>query len=252
MITISDALILLCLTLGHIISIFLLQPELWVEGEETNKFSSKDLWLHSLIAAAIPFLLLRIIGITSFETLLVIFILHFSIVLIKIFFENKIENHRILIFILEQTLYVAVILILFLCLSSNKPLYYFHYFSDSKHLYRYLIVLSSIFFLTKPAGIIIALLTKKFRDDLETRLGLEKAGTWIGILERLLIFAFVMTNNLQNIGFLIAAKSVFRLSEYKENIKFSEYVIIGTLLSFTIAIMIGLFSKHLLFFYAYF
>ncbi len=71
---------------------------------------------------------------------------------------------------------------------------------------------------------------------------LEDAGTYIGILERLLVFVFIILNQWAAVGFLIAAKSVFRfgdLSAAKER-KLTEYVLIGTLISFGIAIITGI------------
>ena len=71
---------------------------------------------------------------------------------------------------------------------------------------------------------------------------LENAGKYIGMLERLFVFAFVVTNHWQAIGFLLAAKSVFRfgdLSKSKDR-KLTEYILIGTLLSFGLAIITAL------------
>ena len=63
-----------------------------------------------------------------------------------------------------------------------------------------------------------------------------------GMLERLFVFIFVVTGNWQGIGFLLAAKSVFRFGDLKESKsrKLTEYILIGTLLSFGIAITTGL------------
>lgn len=71
--------------------------------------------------------------------------------------------------------------------------------------------------------------------------GLPNAGKWIGFLERILILTFIFTNNIEGIGFLLAAKSVFRFGELNKakDIKITEYVLIGTFASFTIAILIG-------------
>ncbi len=66
--------------------------------------------------------------------------------------------------------------------------------------------------------------------------GLPNAGKWIGYLERILILTFVFTSNIEGVGFLLAAKSVFRFGEL---IKTTEYVLIGTFTSFTIAILLG-------------
>lgn len=71
--------------------------------------------------------------------------------------------------------------------------------------------------------------------------GLPNAGKWIGYLERILILTFIFTDNIEGIGFLLAAKSVLRFGELNKakDIKITEYVLIGTFASFTIAILIG-------------
>jgi hypothetical protein len=71
---------------------------------------------------------------------------------------------------------------------------------------------------------------------------LENAGTFIGILERLFVFTFVVIGKWEAIGFLLAAKSIFRFGDLKESKdrKLTEYILIGTLLSFGIAIAVGL------------
>lgn len=71
---------------------------------------------------------------------------------------------------------------------------------------------------------------------------LNNAGKYIGILERILVFSFILVGKWEAIGFLIAAKSVFRFGDLKESKdrKLTEYILIGTLLSFGIAIGTGL------------
>ena len=71
---------------------------------------------------------------------------------------------------------------------------------------------------------------------------LNQAGKYIGILERIFVFIFVITGKWEGIGFLLAAKSVFRFGDLKESKdrKLTEYILIGTLLSFGIAIATGM------------
>lgn len=57
-----------------------------------------------------------------------------------------------------------------------------------------------------------------------------KTGKWIGILERILILMFLLSNQLASIGFIIAVKSLARF-KMMENKIFSEYFLIGTLMS---------------------
>ncbi len=73
------------------------------------------------------------------------------------------------------------------------------------------------------------------------RRGLEQAGATIGKLERFLILVFVLSGQITAIGFLVAAKSIFRFGELKdiENRMESEYITIGTLISFALGIGAG-------------
>ena len=67
---------------------------------------------------------------------------------------------------------------------------------------------------------------------------LNNAGMYIGILERLFVFVFIVMGQWQAIGLLIAAKSVFRFSDLTraKDRKLTEYILIGTLLSFALAV----------------
>ena len=74
---------------------------------------------------------------------------------------------------------------------------------------------------------------------------LPNAGTLIGYLERVLILTFILIDQFAAIGFLLAAKSIMRFGSASgsNHRKLTEYVIVGTLSSFTIAIFIGLAVK---------
>ena len=71
---------------------------------------------------------------------------------------------------------------------------------------------------------------------------LPDAGKFIGYLERLLVLLFILYNHWEAVGFLLAAKSVFRFGNLKESHdrKLTEYVLIGTLLSFSLALVVSL------------
>ena len=64
---------------------------------------------------------------------------------------------------------------------------------------------------------------------------LALAGHIIGTAERILAFLFVLVDQYEALGFLIAAKSILRFGD-KETAR-TEYVLIGTLLSFLIAVL---------------
>jgi hypothetical protein len=71
--------------------------------------------------------------------------------------------------------------------------------------------------------------------------GLENGGRLIGQLERALILLFMLSSQPAGVGFLIAAKSIFRFGELKDNETRmeAEYILIGTMLSFTWALAVA-------------
>jgi hypothetical protein len=107
---------------------------------------------------------------------------------------------------------------------------------DNRNLW---VTVTALLLVTRPAGFAIGMLTKGFREQLgDAKDGsLERAGTWIGVLERVLIFFFVLIDQYEAIGLLVAAKSIIRLKEGQQ--KMGEYVLIGTLLSILVAIAAG-------------
>jgi hypothetical protein len=103
---------------------------------------------------------------------------------------------------------------------------------------------TALLFITNVTGFVMQVLLSNwsitFTDSNEA--SLHNAGKYIGMLERLFVFIFVITCNWEGIGFLLAAKSVFRFGDLKESKdrKLTEYILIGTLLSFGIAIVTGM------------
>jgi Protein of unknown function (DUF3307) len=75
---------------------------------------------------------------------------------------------------------------------------------------------------------------------------LPSGGAMIGLLERTLIFLFVLTGEPNAIGFLIAAKSILRFGEVQQDRQAAEYVIIGTLASFAWALVAAVLTLHAL------
>jgi hypothetical protein len=93
-------------------------------------------------------------------------------------------------------------------------------------------------------AIIMSVLMKPWSKDIPDNkdASLLNAGKYIGILERLFVFCFILTGHWEAVGFLIAAKSVFRFGDLRKSKdrKLTEYILIGTLVSFGFAIGTGL------------
>ena len=77
---------------------------------------------------------------------------------------------------------------------------------------------------------------------------LENAGRYIGMLERLFVFGFIAAGHWQGVGFLLAAKSIFRFGDLRQagDRQLTEYVLIGTLLSFGAASLAGIIVLRIL------
>lgn len=100
------------------------------------------------------------------------------------------------------------------------------------------------------AGHVLGLYLERFERQLteDQKDGLRNGGYWIGVTERSLIFLFILAGEPAGIGFLAAAKSVFRIGELRksEDRKLAEYILIGTLMSFTIAMIVGLLTRRIM------
>lgn len=102
--------------------------------------------------------------------------------------------------------------------------------------YEILVWVAGYVAVTRGAGFAVAKVAKQLVEVNGLRIdGLKQGGACIGALERTLIFQLILIGQPGAIGFLVAAKSILRFEEAKKQ-KLAEYVLIGTLLSFTLAI----------------
>ncbi len=78
--------------------------------------------------------------------------------------------------------------------------------------------------------------------------GVEGAGRWIGILERLLIFLLVMGDEAGAAALVVAAKAILRFPEISGDEPHlpAEYVLVGSLASWLLAVGGGLAARGLL------
>lgn len=94
----------------------------------------------------------------------------------------------------------------------------------------------------QTGAIIIKKATKPFVEQIGSDIeGLRHGGTYIGYLERALVMLLVLISQPAGVGFLITAKSILRFGDVKESHqrKLTEYVIIGTFMSFGWGLLIA-------------
>lgn len=225
--------ILAKLFLAHFIGDFVLQPKKWVDDKFQNKINSPKIYLHILIHCALMFILLW--DLSLWKLVLSLTFLHLVIDVIKIYFHN--ENHCTKWFFIDQFLHFISILVVFYIFI--KPDWNLIENIDD----RFWILTTFIIFITSASSIMIRIIMQKWTNEIKSNDdSLSNAGTYIGILERLFIFVFVLTGNWASIGFLLTAKSVFRFGDLRDaqDRKLTEYMLVGTLLSFGIALLSAL------------
>ncbi len=221
------------LLLAHLIGDFILQPNKWVFDKEKKKEKSIYLYLHTALHLALILLFVAKTDFIIYGVLLAIS--HGIIDFIKLKFQKK-KTKRIW-FSVDQLLHLVMIFATVLIYNNTSI--------DFQNLDNSIwIFVTGIVLLTKPTSIIIKNIISIWTPESKNKEdnSLQNAGKYIGILERLFVFCFIITNHFEAIGFLLAAKSIFRFGDLKEakDRKLTEYVLIGTLLSFGIAILVGL------------
>ena len=230
--------VLLKLILAHILGDFFLQPQKWVKDKEKKKLKSKWLYIHVAVHLVLMFVLVW--DLSYWSLTLGIGVAHLIIDSLKLMLQKK--KTRRLYFLLDQLLHFAVIFLLAFLYANNSDHTNFKF--DFSLNSQTLLLLICLIFLTKPVSILMKIIFSKWDISKLTKdnESLEDAGKYIGVLERLLVFIFIITGHWEAVGFLITAKSVFRfgdLTASKER-KLTEYILIGTLISFGIAIVISL------------
>ena len=79
--------------------------------------------------------------------------------------------------------------------------------------YRIWVVAICYLLALKPSSILLGTFIAKWTPKENEKNSLPNAGSWIGYLERVLILTFMLVGCMEGIGFLLAAKSVFRFGE---------------------------------------
>jgi hypothetical protein len=223
--------VLVKLVLAHLVGDFLLQPRSWVLHKEEKKAGSWKLYVHACIHAALVFLLFR--DSTTWPLALAVGLSHLVTDTIRVYFQK--EKTRTAWFLADQGIHLLVIVALWWYWTAIPDVVPF---LTSP---RFILYVTALFFLTQPMAIIVATVMRPWAERIpqENDHSLENAGKYIGVLERLFVFGFIIANHWEAVGFLLAAKSVFRFGNLRQSNerKLTEYVLIGTLLSFGAAIL---------------
>lgn len=244
--------ILLAQFIAHIIADFFAQSDCLSTKKQEKGFCSWHLYVHSLIVFVMSFIM-------TFTWCFMLYafaiaVTHFAIDGLKSFLEHKLKNRKsigedkpysnLYLFFADQIVHLAIIywaVSMYFCNNGCTPSYLTAFTTNQ------LLTVAGLLVCIKPTNVLIRSClssldlcnsTSQSAEDLARDEGLARAGRWIGAIERIMTMALVMLQQYTAIGFIITAKSVLRYGDSKTGK--TEYVLIGTLLSFGIALLIGI------------
>ncbi|MDC1105882.1 DUF3307 domain-containing protein [Prolixibacteraceae bacterium] len=238
-------LLFLKLLLAHLFTDFILQPNKWVENRQSRTYKSPYLYLHGAIAGLLSYLFVAQWNL--FYIIPVIMIFHTTIDLWKVCQRGKAE----VLFLVDQMLHILSLIMVTLFIKDQWQLFY-EQIVLLTHQTRTIGIITAYTMILWPSGILIKVLTNKWRSEIESdqtkNESLNQAGKWIGYMERFLTLTLILLNQYSAIGFIFAAKSILRLNpiQQSQSRKYTEYILLGTLLSFTITFIIGIFLTNVI------
>lgn len=225
----------------HIICDFYLQPNQWVEAKKKYTYRSTELYLHSLlhgVALLVPAIALGLDWRSTTCLVVIITVSHFIIDLWKVSARN---GGKFSYFIIDQTLHLSVLVAIAFHMADgvtiDAVLQNEKFSGGVMVVFAYLLIL-------KPTSIVIGSILRKFPisdKDTSSISGLIAGGELIGYLERVLILTFTLVGSYAAVGFVLAAKSIFRFGELNksDDRSMTEYVLIGSLISVVITTLVG-------------
>lgn len=239
------------LILAHLLGDFYFQPKAWVTCRFEQHHRAAGLYYHAAVHGLLTILTLILFSKLSIWMCavyaLMVMISHWLIDLVKSYSPQSTCT-----FLFDQLAHLLVLILVWLTLTGQWSTLTQSF--SVKHIeYKYIAVAIGYLLILKPTSIVISMLLKPWSEKIKQlddaqepteNTELQAAGERIGYLERLLILTFILLNQFSAIGFLLAAKSVFRFGDLTQDKhkKMTEYVMLGTLSSFCITILIGIFT----------
>lgn len=240
--------LLILLLLVHVLADFYLQPLDWVQDRDRLHARSPKLRqhvaLHMAGSLAVILLWQHSYGWSSQSLQAMVLTAaigcsHFLIDVVKSYFAGSSRA-----FLLDQIAHTTVLLLLWSAYCDQWQWLSHPLWLDTKLWFSILIYLLVL----QPTSFLIGLLLDKVCPrTVAGSGGLQAAGHLIGMLERVIIVSLVLVDELAAVGFLLAAKSIFRFGDLqnRQQLQLTEYVLLGTLLSCGLSLLAGLLLRQL-------
>jgi hypothetical protein len=220
--------------IAHILADYIFQSDKMCKDKDEHGFKTKTLYYHSFTILILSWLFSLQWNFFMFAS--IITVSHLLIDGFKILIFKK-ETAKKYSFFIDQSIHLLI-------MWGTVTLFAEHYSVtpdikipiDTKQL----LLITSYLLCAKPANIIIKEILKVNNITIpQTSAGeILNAGKLIGIVERFLALTLILNGQYEAVGFIIASKSILRFKE--TDTSKTEYVLVGTLLSFSIAFILGI------------
>ena len=234
------------LFVAHLCGDFFLQCKGFCEKKRDENYRGWRVYVHSLVIGLLSWAVVW--DASAWWLALLIGCSHLIVDVVKCAVEKKMIGRKAVRFLLvpfcADQLVHLVLIMAFASLWLNCNVW--NEFAWAVDNAKWLALAVALLVASKPANILVNLILRICKvsgsegEALDGEHGNFHSGALIGTLERWLTVVFVVLNQYEAIGFLLAAKSILRFSETNKGDEKSEYVLTGTLLSLTIAVGLGL------------
>ena len=187
---------------------------------------------------------------------IIIAVLHWLVDSSKVEIQSRNFLKPVVLFLTDQLFHLVIITILwfihFDLLSKITEAVSLPFLN-----YKWSLILLAYLWVYFPAGYLIKFATQSISHtttniqspNIVAEDKVEHGGKLIGQFERLIILTLVLLNQYEAIGFLITGKSIIRFADHNSNLR-SEYVLVGTMMSYAFAILTGVLVNYMLSLYA--
>lgn len=245
--------LLFCLLSSHFICDFILQTDSFCKGKSTG-IGSEELYIHCLCVLVITWLSVWSLKFSC--AIVVITLSHFVFDYLKCRIDGIIdERFKLWTFLIDQGLHIIILFVVakYWVLLCNPN--YHCWFADLDDISKKIaLLLFMIMLCWKPSNILIKEILASYSVGVQKNSGESgdgpdhngsenkqdafKSGRLIGFVERIIVIFLVIASQYTAMAFLATAKSILRIKDDKDNLK-SEYIVAGTFLSISIAIICG-------------
>lgn len=236
--------LILLQVLAHLLADFIFQSQGWSERKNRKPFTR-----HHVYHVLVVFILSCLLSLDDhfLGAAFILTVIHFFTDVLKSYLvlQAKKKGTNKSYFFTDQFIHLFFLIIIPV---AYQHWYGIHFVTDIP--LKSIAIVTAFVFCSKPANIYVKNILTVFaiavpteehptvvRPEVQnTEKSLPNAGKLIGIMERFLTLSLILVGQYGAVGLIVAAKSILRFKDTQMN----EYILVGTLVSFGLAVLPGI------------